>query len=194
MRKRLRLCSCCICPCALSLRSERRDIYHDKISISRRKCWCLSWLVSKSHATYFVGPPDLQIVNKLHLRTIKRSTYSLYSLTSLVAVQYSISPEARLTPKSSENSFAYNLFISLIIVLKFWPEHDSDTALLLLHAKFQNDWTTKTGVMNERYYTRFEIKMSVWRISYIAQHPSLVWPLGFPHLYNGLQTRHSTYH
>ena len=55
------------------------------------------------------------------------------------------------------------------IVSKFWTEHSSATAVLC--AKFQNDWTTETDI-------KVEIKMSVVRISYIAQHP---WSQKIPH-------------
>ena len=54
------------------------------------------------------------------------------------------------------------------MILKFCAEHNSDTAVLC--AKFQNNWTTKVGVMDEDF-ARFEFNMSFWGISYIATVP-----------------------
>ena len=42
---------------------------------------------------------------------------------------------------------AHNLFFSCPIILKFWTEHGSDTAMLC--TKFQNDWGTEMDVMEE---------------------------------------------
>ena len=41
-------------------------------------------------------------------------------------------------------------------------------------AKFHNDWTTETDVMDERYFVRFEFTVIFERISYIAQQPCFV--------------------
>ena len=60
--------------------------------------------------------------------------------------------------KSCEISFANKLFISYSIVLC---------------AKFQNNWTIETDVVEERDFVGFEVKMSLGQKSYIAQHPRL---------------------
>ena len=79
--------------------------------------------------------------------------------------------ETHLKLKSAEILYVHNLLINHSIVLKFCPEHGSDTAMLC--AKFQNDWTTETDFMDERDIARFEFKMSFRRISYIVQHARL---------------------
>ena len=71
-------------------------------------------------------------------------------------------PSQTLKPKSREISFANILFISYPIVLKFCTEHGSDTAVLC--AKFQNDWTTKTAVMDDRDFARFEFNSNFRRM------------------------------
>ena len=45
-----------------------------------------------------------------------------------------------------------------------------ETITAMLCAKFQNDWTTETNVMDERGFARFEFKTSFWQISHIAVH------------------------
>ena len=57
------------------------------------------------------------------------------------------------------NPFAHNLFIKYPIVFVFYTEHHSDT--VVLSAKFQNDWTTETGIMDERDFVRFEIRTDI---------------------------------
>ena len=52
-----------------------------------------------------------------------------------------------LKPQSHEISFANNIFPSYSIILKFCTDHDSETSALC--AKFQNDWTAQTDVMDE---------------------------------------------
>ena len=46
-------------------------------------------------------------------------------------------------------------------------EHSSDNTVLC--AKFQNDWITETGLMDEQDLARFEFKTRFFRLSYIAQ-------------------------
>ena len=58
---------------------------------------------------------------------------------------------------------------SFPIILNFFTEHGSDTAMLC--AKFQDDWTIDTDVMDEQDFGRFEFKMSFRQLSYVAQHP-----------------------
>ena len=41
----------------------------------------------------------------------------------------------------------------------------------MLCAKFQDDWTIDTDVMDEQDFGRFEFKMSFRQLSYVAQHP-----------------------
>ena len=48
-------------------------------------------------------------------------------------------------------------------------DHGSDAVVLC--AIFQNDWSTETDFMEERYFAGFEFKMRFRRISYIAQPP-----------------------
>ena len=73
--------------------------------------------------------------------------------------------ETHLKPKSREISFAHNLLCGYPIVITFCTEHGSDTAVLC--AKFQNDWTTETDVMNEWDFARFGSKGSFGQIFYI---------------------------
>ena len=75
--------------------------------------------------------------------------------------------------KSREVSFAHNLFRSSPIILKFCTEPGSDTTILFINIKFQNDWTTKTDVMEERDFVRVELKMTFGQISYTAR-PSFI--------------------
>ena len=56
-------------------------------------------------------------------------------------------------------------------VWEFCEEHSN--AIAVLCAKFQNDLTTETGVMDERDFARFEFKMRFGRISYIVPGPGL---------------------
>ena len=70
-----------------------------------------------------------------------------------VACNIGYPSETYLKLKSHEISFAHNLFISNPIVLKFCTEHGSDTAML--SAKFQNNWTTDTDVMDEQAFVRW---------------------------------------
>ena len=80
-------------------------------------------------------------------------------------------PKRHIKLDSREVSFTRNLFCNYPIVLKFCIEHGSDTAVLC--AKFQNDRTMETGVMDERDFARFEFKISFGRISYTAPFRSL---------------------
>ena len=73
--------------------------------------------------------------------------------------------------KSREISFAHSYSFSYPIMLKFCTEHGSITAVLC--AKFQNDWTSYMGVMDERDFTRFELKC-VWVDSIYCNDPWLV--------------------
>ena len=74
--------------------------------------------------------------------------------------------------KSCENSFTHNFQLNNPIILKLCTEHGSMTAVLC--AKCQNDWMTKTYVMDEQVFTKFEFKMHFGRISYTAQGPSTI--------------------
>ena len=67
---------------------------------------------------------------------------------------------------SREISFIHDFFIAYSIVLCFFAEHGSDTAML--YAKFQTDWTIETEAMDERDAARFEFNMSFRRKSYVA--------------------------
>ena len=58
--------------------------------------------------------------------------------------------DIRQSPKYREISFAHNLFVSYTISFKFSTDHRSDIWW------FQNDWTTKMDVMDERDFARFE--------------------------------------
>ena len=58
------------------------------------------------------------------------------------------------THLKTQNLFAYNLSLSSPVVLQFYTEHGSDTAVLC--AKFQNEWTTETNVMDEQDFARFD--------------------------------------
>ena len=51
--------------------------------------------------------------------------------------------------------FVHNIRLDNTIVLKFCTEHDN----VVLCAKFQNDWTIKTDVMDKRDFARLELKM-----------------------------------
>ena len=77
--------------------------------------------------------------------------------------------EKHLKLKSRKISFVHNSHIEFPIILKFCTEHGSTTAVLC--AKFQNYWTIKTDVMDERDFTRFEFKMLFGQISHIAHGP-----------------------
>ena len=69
--------------------------------------------------------------------------------------------ETHLKLESREISFIHNLVISYPIILKFYTELDNDSAVLC--EKFQKDWATETGVMDDRDLARFEFKMSFGR-------------------------------
>ena len=61
--------------------------------------------------------------------------------------------ETHLKLKSCEISFVYNSYLSWPIVLRFFTEHGSITAVLC--AKFQIDWTIETDIMDEQDFTKF---------------------------------------
>ena len=71
--------------------------------------------------------------------------------------------------KSRAISFVNTFFISHPIILQVFKEHGCITAVLC--TKFQNDWTTETGVMEERNFAGFEFEMSLGWISYICTTP-----------------------
>ena len=75
--------------------------------------------------------------------------------------------ETHLKLKCRETSFAHNICLNNPIVLKFCTEP-------VLCAKFQNDWTIATNVLDKWYFARFEFKVNFGRISPVAQHPSTV--------------------
>ena len=50
-----------------------------------------------------------------------------------------------LKPKSHEISFAHKLFLSIVVLLKFFTKHGSFTAVLCV--KFRNDWTIEINIM-----------------------------------------------
>ena len=62
--------------------------------------------------------------------------------------------ETHYKPKSREISFVHNLFLSYPIILKFYIEHDSITAVLC--AKLRNDYTAAKDVIDGRNFARFE--------------------------------------
>ena len=82
-------------------------------------------------------------------------------------------PKNLFKPKSREISFAHNLLLSYLIVLEFCTEHDSDT--VVLYAKFQNDWTSETNVLDERDFARFEFKTYFGPISYRIYRTGMAW-------------------
>ena len=41
----------------------------------------------------------------------------------------------------------------------------------VLCTKFRNDWTAETDVVEKQDFARFEFKMNLGQISYVAQHP-----------------------
>ena len=61
--------------------------------------------------------------------------------------------ETDLKPKSREISFAHNLLLSYLIVLKFCTEHGSGSAVV--YANFKNGRTVGAIVMYERDFVRF---------------------------------------
>ena len=77
--------------------------------------------------------------------------------------------ETHLKPKSRENSVTHDLFLSCLIVLKFYTEYGNDTAALCV--KFKDDLAIKTDAMDDRDFARFELNVRFGRISYIAQPP-----------------------
>ena len=77
--------------------------------------------------------------------------------------------EAHLSPRTSPG---HNLSINHPIVLKFCSEHGNDTAVLL--AKFKNNWTIETDVMDDRHFKIFELMMNFKCTSYIAEPPRLI--------------------
>ena len=85
-----------------------------------------------------------------------------------------------LKPKSREISFAHYLFPSYTIILKFCTEHGGITVVLC--AKFQNDWTADTNVLDERDLARFEFKMGCGRIN----HHKVYFMGHFTEMLNGL--------
>ena len=62
--------------------------------------------------------------------------------------------ETGLEPKSRENSFTHNLFLSYPIFMKFCTELVNIIGVLCL--KYRKDWTTEMGVTDERDFARFE--------------------------------------
>ena len=58
--------------------------------------------------------------------------------------------------KCREISFVHNIHLDDIIIFKFWTEHDN--TIVMFNAKFQDDWTTETNVMDERGFARFELR------------------------------------
>ena len=62
--------------------------------------------------------------------------------------------KTHLKPKSRENLFAHSLYLSHPIILKFCTEHDS--IIVVLCTRFQRDWKTEIGDMNEWGFARFE--------------------------------------
>ena len=74
--------------------------------------------------------------------------------------------EMHLKQKLRKTPFAHNVLHRYSIMLKFWTENGSDTAMLC--AKFQNDWTIEADFMDEQEFAKFELKTSLGQISYIA--------------------------
>ena len=77
--------------------------------------------------------------------------------------------KTHLKSKSSVISFAHT---HASVDQSFWnfAQSTTDSITTMLCAKFQNDWTIETNVMDERDFARFEFKTSFWRISHIAVH------------------------
>ena len=81
-------------------------------------------------------------------------TWSLFSGTSHFIVHNNSSSDSysivntALKLKSREISFAHDVRLIRLIVLKFYTQNDS--TIVMLCAKFQNVWATKPGVMDER--------------------------------------------
>ena len=65
-------------------------------------------------------------------------------------------PQTLLPLKSRKVSFVHNFILDRRIILKFYPEHGCDTAVLWV--KFQNDWTTNADVTDERVTAKFELR------------------------------------
>ena len=94
--------------------------------------------------------------------------YALYSTKELwnkpgALCNIGYPSETHLTPKSHKISCAHNACLHWPIVLKFYTEHDSITAVFCVIC--QNVWKIETDVMDERNFARFEFKMSFGRIS-----------------------------
>ena len=68
--------------------------------------------------------------------------------------------------KSGKVSFAHHLLRSNEVILRFGVEHNSDIAVHC--ATFQTDKATEMGVMNEKYFARFDFKVSFGWISCVA--------------------------
>ena len=71
--------------------------------------------------------------------------------------------ETHLKLKSCKILFVHNIHFNNPIILQF--------CTILLSAKLQNDWTTKTDVMDKWDFVRFKFKMTLGWIPYITQHP-----------------------
>ena len=100
---------------------------------------------------------------------------------SVVLCNIGYPSETYLKPKSHKISFAHNILISNLIVLKFCTEHGSD--IVLLCAIFQSNWTTATDVKDEQFFA----DLSFGWISYIAQHHSIeirAWITKYIHIKN----------
>ena len=74
--------------------------------------------------------------------------------------------ETHLKLKSREISVAHNLFLSSQVDLEFCAEYGGDT--VVSYGNCQNDWASEIDVLNKRYFTRFELRMSFGRIFCIA--------------------------
>ena len=81
-----------------------------------------------------------------------------YKSGVLCNIRYS--SETQLQLESRENSFVHNFRLNNPIVLNFCTEHDIITVSVFC-AKFQNDWMTKTGVVDEGNFARFEFRTDI---------------------------------
>ena len=104
------------------------QLYFDSFTWQYRTIW---HVCVQSHAMGSHIQPSCY--NKRRLRWFVKRTHP----RGLCNIGYP--SETHLKPISHKISCAHNVFSGCLIVLKFYTEHGSDTAVLW--AKFQNDWT-----------------------------------------------------
>ena len=89
----------------------------------------------------------------------------LLSLATLIVLM--LQYHGRILPRPSWNLVCPQLIHQSSNSFGICTEHGSDTAVLC--AKFQNDWTTETDVMDEQNFARFEFKMSFGALPWITR-------------------------